>query len=108
VSPPASNGGYGGGLGEEFVRSPGVQGFVADARWRRIGSDFSLRHDEGKLRKTKKGRNKGSTRGKLRCETRSSEKPYSSENPETGERRRCRGRFKNKRSLNSPRHFIST
>jgi len=93
MCPPVSKGGEGGGFSEKVVRSPGVQGPIVDARRRRVGSDFCSRHDERKLRKTRKGRNKGSARGKLWCETKKPRKPYSRENPETGERRRCRRRF---------------
>ena len=85
VSPPVRKGGQGGGFSEEFVRDPGVQRCIIDARRKRVGSDFRSRHDERKLRKTKKGRNKGSARGKLRRETRKLRKPYSHKNPETGE-----------------------
>ena len=55
----------GGGFSEEVDRSLGVQGPIVDARRRGVGSDFCSRHDERKLRKIGKGRNKGSARGKL-------------------------------------------
>jgi len=93
VSPPVSKRGEGGGFSEEVVRSPGVQGPIVDARRRRVGSDFCLRHDERKLRKTRKGRNKGSARGKQWCETKKLQNLILVKNPETGERRRCRRRF---------------
>jgi len=76
VCPPVNKGGEGGGFSEEIVGGPGVQGLIIDARRRRVGSDFCSRHDERKLRKTRKGRNKGSARGKLRCETKKLRKPY--------------------------------
>jgi len=93
VCPPVSKGGEGGGFSEKVVGSPGVQGPIVDARRRRVGSEFCSRHDERKLRKTRKGRNKGSARGKLWCETKKPRKPYSRENPEIGKRRRCRRIF---------------
>ena len=81
VCPPVSKGGKGGGFSEEVVRSPREQGLIVDARRRRVGSDFCSRHDERKLRKTRKGRNKGSARGNLWCETKKLIKPYSREKP---------------------------
>ena len=81
VCPLVSKGGEGGGFSEEIVRSLGVQGPIVDARRRRVGSDFCSRHDERKLRKTRKGRNKGLARGKLWCETKKLRKPYAREKP---------------------------
>jgi len=63
VIPPVSKGGQGGGFSEEFVRGSRVQRLIINARRRKVGSDFRLCHDERKLRKTKKGRNKVSVRG---------------------------------------------
>jgi len=77
VCPSVSERGEGEGFSEEVMGSPGVQEPIVDARRRRIGSDFCSRHDGRKLRKTRKGRNKGSTRGKLWCETKKPRKPYS-------------------------------
>jgi len=68
VCPPVGKGGEGGGFNEEVIRSPGAQGLIVDARRRRVGRDFCSRHDERELRKTRKGRNKGSAREKLWCE----------------------------------------
>jgi len=81
VSLPVSKSGNGGGFSKKVIRGPGVQGLIVDARRRKVGSDFRSRHDGRKLRKTKKGRNKGSERGKLRCETKKLIKPYSREKP---------------------------
>jgi len=54
VSPPISKGGQGGGFNEKFVRGPGVQGFVTDARRWRVGCGFRSRHgQESWERKTK-------------------------------------------------------
>jgi len=81
VCPPVSQRGKGGGFSKKVIRSPGVQGLIVDARRRRVGSNFCSRHDEGKLRKTRKGRNKGSTKVKLWCENKKLRKPYSCEKP---------------------------
>jgi len=81
VCPPGSERGEGGGFSEEVIGSPWVQGPIVHARRRCIGSDLCSRHNERKLRKTRTGRNKGSARGKLWCETKTPRKPYSREKP---------------------------
>jgi len=65
VCPPVSKRGKGGGFSEEFVRSPGVQGTIVDARRRRVGSDFCSRHDERKLRKNKERKKQRFNKGKI-------------------------------------------
>jgi len=94
VRPPISKRGEEGGFSEEVVGSPrGTGGPIVDARRRRVGSDFCSRHGERKLRKTRKGINKCSTREILWYETKKLKKPYSREKPRNRERRRCRRRF---------------
>jgi len=96
VSPPVNKGGQGGGLGEQFVEGPRVQRFIIDTRRRRVDSNFRSRHDEREQGKTKKGRNKGSTRGKLRCETRKFRKPYSSVKPRNRGTKKMQRKIRNK------------
>ena len=95
MCPRISKRGKGGGFGEKVLRGLGVQGLIVDARRRRVGSDFCSHHDERELRKTRKGRNKGSTRGKLRCETKKLRKPYSREKPRNRGTKKMQKRIRN-------------